>query len=67
MMERLLKRGQQIAEVRAEAVAQVLIEMLREDLPPGIQAERVSVGITLSGRGLRRRYVTDAWLRTRVR
>lgn len=67
MMERLLKHGQQIAEARADAVAQVLIEMLREDLPPGIQAARVSVGITLSGRGLRRRYVTDARLRTRVR
>ena len=67
MMERLLERGQAIAEDRADAATQVLIEMLRKDLPPGILAERVSVGITLSGRGLRRRYVTDARLRALLR
>ena len=67
MMERLLERGQAIAEDRADAATQVLIEMLRKDLPPGILAERVSVGIILSGQGLRRRYVTDAALRARVR
>jgi hypothetical protein len=66
MMERLLKRGQQIAELHTDATAQALAEMLRTALPPGIEVERVSVGITLVGRGLRRRYVTDARLRTRL-
>jgi hypothetical protein len=63
MMERLLKRGQAIAELHTDATAQALAEMLRAELPPGIQVERVSVGITLGGKGLRRRYVTDARLR----
>jgi hypothetical protein len=63
MMERLLKRGQTIGELYTDATAHALAEMLRTELPPGIQVERVSVGITLVGRGLRRRYVTDARLR----
>jgi hypothetical protein len=67
MMDRLLKRGQAIAELHADATAQALAEMLRTKLPPGIQVERVSVGITLVGRGLRRRYVTDARLRALIR
>lgn len=66
MMERLFERGQQIAALHTDATAQALAEMLRTALPPGIQVERVSVGITLAGRGLRRRYVTDARLRARL-
>lgn len=64
MMERLLKRGQAIAQERVEAAVGAL---LARPLPPGIQIERVSVGITLSGRGLRRRYVTDAAMRGLIR
>jgi hypothetical protein len=64
MMDRLLKHGQAVAELHTDATTQALAEMLRTKLPPGIQVECVSVGITLSGRGLRRRYVTDARLRT---
>jgi hypothetical protein len=59
-MERLLKRGRQIAEACAERVVDA---RLARPLPPGIRAERTGTGITLSGRGLRRRYVTDAALR----
>lgn len=63
MMERLLKRGEQLAALHSDAATQALADMLRAELPPGIEVERVSVGITLAGRGLRRRYITDARLR----
>lgn len=64
MMERLLKRGQAIGEARAEAAVDAL---MARPFPPGIQVERASTGITLSGRGLRRRYVTEARLRAVIR
>jgi hypothetical protein len=64
MMDGLLKRGRQIAEARAEALADAY---LAKPLPPDISSERVGNGITLSGRGLRRRYVTDATLREAIR
>jgi hypothetical protein len=64
MMERLLKHGQQIGEARAEAAVDAY---LARPLPPGIAAERTSTGITLSGRGLRRRYARDAALRAAIR
>jgi hypothetical protein len=63
MMEMLFKRGQAVADAHAEAVADTLVEMLGEQLPPGISAERVTIGITLVGKGLRRRYITDTKLR----
>ncbi len=65
-MERLLKRGEQLAISHTDAAAQALADMLRAQLPAGIAVERVSVGITLAGRGLRRRYVTDARLRALI-
>ena len=64
MMERLLKRGRQLAEARAGMVADALAA---RQLPPGIRAERTSSGVTLSGRGLRRRYITELALREAVR
>ncbi len=64
MMERLLKRGQAIGAARAEAAVDAL---MAKPLPPGIEVERASTGITLSGRGLRRRYVTDAAMRALIR
>jgi hypothetical protein len=63
-MERLLKRGRQIAETRAVAVADALAA---RTLPSGIKAERSDAGVTLSGRGLRRRYVRDSALREAIR
>jgi hypothetical protein len=66
MMEKLLKRAGQLAALHTDATAQALAEMVRAELPPGIQVERVSVGITLVGRGLRRRYLTDARLRALI-
>jgi hypothetical protein len=66
MMEKLLKRAGQLAVLHTDATAQALAEMVRAELPPGIQVERVSVGITLVGRGLRRRYLTDARLRALI-
>ena len=59
-MDRLLKRGQQIADARAEAAVDA---RLTRPLPSGITAERIATGITFLGRGLRRRYVSDAALR----
>ena len=64
MMDRLLKRARQIAEARAGMVADALAA---RQLPPGIRAERTSSGFTLSGRGLRRRYIVDASLREGIR
>ena len=64
MMERLLKRARQIAEARAGMVADALAA---RSLPPGIRAERTSSGFTLSGQGLRRRYITELALREAVR
>jgi hypothetical protein len=64
MMDGLLKRGRQIGEARAKAAADALAA---KPLPPGIAVERVNSGITLSGRSLRRRYVTDARLRALIR
>ena len=64
MMERLLKRGRQIAEARAAMVADAFVA---RSLPPGIRAERTSNGFTLSGQGLRRRYISDAALREGIR
>jgi hypothetical protein len=63
MMERLLKRGQTIGAARAEAAVDALIA---KPLPPGIAVERISSGVAFSGRGLRRRYVTDARLRALI-
>lgn len=65
MMERLLKRGQTIADVRAERLVDA---RLTKPLPPGIRAERIGTGtgIAFSGRGLKRRYVTDAALRALI-
>ena len=64
MMERLLKRGQQIADARAGVIADALAA---RQLPPGVRGERTSNGVTFSGRGLRRRYISDAALRERIR
>ena len=64
MMERLLKRARQIAEARAGMVADALAA---RSLPPGIRGERTSSGFTLSGQGLRRRYITELALREAVR
>ena len=63
-MDRLLKRGRQIAEARAGMVADALAA---RSLPPGIRGERTSSGFTLSGQGLRRRYITELALREAVR
>ena len=64
MMERLLKHGQGIAQARVEAAVNA---RLARPLPPGISAERIDTGIMLSGRGLRRRFVTDAAVRALIR
>ena len=64
MMERLLKRGHAIAQDAVEAAVNA---RLARPLPPGISAERIDTGIMLSGRGLRRRFVTDAAVRAFIR
>ena len=63
-MDWLLKRGRQLADVRAGMVADALAA---RQLPPGIRGERTSSGFTLSVRGLRRRYITELALREAVR
>lgn len=64
MMERLLKRGRQIGEAHAAALADARVA---RPLPPGISVERSATGVTLSGRGLRRRYIRETALREAIR
>ena len=61
MFETLLNRAQDLAERGCAA----RIERLAGDMPPpGVTITRTSDGIVLSGKRLRRRFVTDASLRS---
>lgn len=58
----LLRRARTIAGRRADAVAERLVEEVNATIP-GISAERTGDGVRLRGRGLARRWITDAALR----
>jgi len=68
MFEDLTERVGRHAERRARKRVLELTERMRVELPPGVRAEAAAEGVMLSGRGLRRRFVTDAalrWMRLR--
>lgn len=61
MFEHLLSRAQTLAAHRRAAQVERLIA---DAPPPGITVTRSEEGVVLSGRGLRRRLITDAVLRS---
>lgn len=63
MMDSLLARGRRLAVARAEAVATALMLRLAGQLPSGIKVQRIASGIALTGKKLRRRFITDARFR----
>ena len=63
MLEKLTAAGERIADA---AVARQ-IEKLAANPPPGVDAAPSPQGIVLSGKRLRRRYVTDPALRNFTR
>jgi ABC-type protease/lipase transport system fused ATPase/permease subunit len=63
MFDRLAARARRLAEARAAARRAALAAELAAALPPGVKAETGEEGVTLSGRGLRRRFALDAALR----
>ncbi|HEX8668176.1 MAG TPA: hypothetical protein VF727_07370 [Allosphingosinicella sp.] len=68
--ERLLARGRELADRRAERSAETIAGALAEAAPRGIAVERVAEGVVLSGRRLRRRFALEAgvrWLMEKVR
>lgn len=61
MLELLLASGKVLAE---RARARVIDRLAQETPPPGVAVTRQEDGVMLSGRGLRRRRITDARLRS---
>ena len=51
----------------ADAVSRQITRLAAKPTPPGVSAEASDDGITLSGKRLRRRYITDPNLRNFVR
>ncbi len=63
MFERIRAGAARAAERRARDVTVRLAEQAGGRLPKGIRAEAGPEGLLISGRSLRRRFVTDASLR----
>jgi len=63
MFERLMARGLKRAEAQRARRVAGLAKAVVSDLPPDVAVETGSDGITLVGRGLRRRMLSDARLR----
>ena len=63
MFEKLLERAERLARRRASKRAQQVADRLAAELPRGITAERQDGGVTVSGRGIARRFALDARLR----
>lgn len=61
--ERLRARGARVAEARAERAAARLAARMRAEAPEGVRVEAARDGVRIEGRGLRRRFMTDAGLR----
>jgi len=64
MFEGLMERVRAKAARRVEAR---VLELCEREAPRGVSIEATSEGVTLSGRGLRRRVVTEAALRWLLR
>lgn len=66
MFERLSERAGRVAAERAEAKAREIGTALAAELPSSVACEASGEGVVVSGRGLRRRYVTDPELRATI-
>mgnify|MGYP003575212565 CR=1 FL=1 len=64
MLEKVEERGVRAAAQRAEARVREMEAELKAQLPAGIGCEAEGGTIRVSGRGLGRRYLTDAALRS---
>jgi hypothetical protein len=63
MLEGVEARLLRIAERRAIARRRLVADRLRAELPPGLAVEERGEAVTLSGRGLGRRFVLEPALR----
>jgi hypothetical protein len=66
MFERLVERVGRAAERRASEKVREMDAELRDELPPGIGCEAGKQRVVISGRGLLRRYLLDAALRSTI-
>lgn len=64
MFERLMARGLKRAEAQRARRISGLAERVAEDVPPDVHVEIRDEGVVLAGRGLRRRWLGDARLRS---
>lgn len=60
-LERLAAKGDDIGESAADLARDGLLAKVK--LTPGVAAEAIDGGIALTGKALRRRYITDPNLR----
>lgn len=63
MFERMTAHAEQAAARKARRTARKLAEAIATDLPRDIRAKAVGEGVSLCGRGLRRRFALDPVLR----
>ena len=66
MFERLVERAGLAAERRVSAKVRKIEAELEGELPPGIGCEAGDEGVVIFGRGLLRRYLLDAALRSTI-
>ncbi|MEA3051137.1 MAG: hypothetical protein QOG72_40 [Sphingomonadales bacterium] len=63
MFERLIRRGEALAEQAARRRRDDLAEALREEAPAGVEVSEEGDGVVLGGRDLVRRFALDPALR----
>ncbi|MEP7350524.1 MAG: hypothetical protein ABI668_11340 [Sphingorhabdus sp.] len=64
MFEKLTAAGERCA---ADAVVRTINRLAKTSTPPGVQIEPIEGGIALTGKALRRRYISDPNLRNFAR
>lgn len=64
MFERLMAQAERLAGGRRECIVERLTAQVAENLPEGVAVAAEEVGPVLTGRGLLRRWVNDARLRS---
>ena len=64
MFERLMARAVKRVEVQRVQRISSLAARAAEDVPPDVRVETEEEGVVLTGRGLRRRWLGDARLRS---
>lgn len=64
-LDRLEPRAQKIADRAAVRTRDAIL--VRSNPPPGVTTDRITGGILLSGKNLRRRFISDPQLRNFLR